>query len=180
MFQCDVFGNTKHFDGTLFRFPFRTHQTAEQSKISKEVYLKERIDKLIETFCKEAMTMMIFLHKLAIASISLHKLQQQGNTKCLLQVSKKQIRPQRFVPSLVKIFQDNFQKDLLSAFLSSCQVREFTIKCGKYEDHWMVISCLGDGESLKVTYSSKKQKHSVHWEKLLLNLILYCCLHVSP
>ena len=156
IFQCDVFGNTKYFDGTLFRFPFRTRQTAEQSKISKEVFLKKRINKLIETFSMKTTTMMIFLHKLT--SISLHELQQHGNTRCLLQVSKEQIQPEPVAQSLVKIFKDNFQTDSASTVLSHCQVREFTIKSGKSEDHWMMISCLGDGESLKIASSSKDKK----------------------
>ena len=156
MFQCDVFGNTKYYNGTLFRFPFRTNQTAEQSRISQEVYLKERIDKLIETFCEKATTMMIFLHKLS--SISLHELQQQGSIKCLLQVNKEQIRSEPVAPSLVKIFKDNLQTDSASTILLNCQVRESIIKSNKSEDHWKVISCLGDSESLKIACSPEEKK----------------------
>ena len=180
IFECDVFGKAKHFDGTLFRFPFRTQQAAEQSKISQEVFdSRERIDQLIKKFCNEATKMVMFLHKLKY--ISLHELKEQDNMKCLLQVYKeqmkpevnvssliqefkvykKQIKPDDNVSSLVQDFKNEFQTDLASntCTLSSCQVREFTIKSsGKSEDRWMVISCLGDGESLKIACSSEEEK----------------------
>ena len=154
IFQCDVFGDAKQCDGTLFRLPFRTEQTAKHSRISQEFYSKERIDKLIKVFCSKAKTMLMFLHKLK--SISLFELKQQSNMKCLLQVNKEPVKSEVNV-SLVQMFKDNFQTGL-ALTLPSCQVREFFIMSNKSKECWMVSSCLGDSKSLEIACSSEEDK----------------------
>ena len=91
LFHCDVFSETKYFDGTLFRLPFRTKQTARKSKISQEVYLKERIDRVVKMVCNKASAMLMFLHN--IKSISLYELRQQKAMECLLHVERGQTQP---------------------------------------------------------------------------------------
>ena len=153
--RCDVFGNSRHYDGTLFRFPFRTEQTAKQSRISQEYFSKERVDKLIKMFCNKAKTMVMFLHKLK--SISLFELKQQGNMKCLLQVNKEPMKPEVNV-SLVQVFKDSFETGSAMTTLPSCQVRVFSIMSHKSKEYWMVSSCLGNGKSLEIAYSPEEEK----------------------
>ena len=152
IFQCNVFGSSKNYDGTLFRFPFRTSQGAKRSKIKQESYSKERIDKLIKTFCKKAKTMMMFLHKLN--SISLFEIKHQRDMECLLQVTKEPL----VNVSLVQKFKDSFQTGLAVTTVPSCQVRRFSITSNKSKEPWIVSSCIGDGKSLKIALSSNEEK----------------------
>ena len=143
----DVFSKAKNFTGTLFRLPFRTEQTGRKSKISQEVYTKERINKLIKTVCNKASTMLMFLHN--IKSISLYEIQQTSAKKCLLHVEREQTQPGISAP-LVQLFKSNFQKVSTS---ENCQIRKFVIKSVNSQDHWMVTSCLGSGRSLEIAQS---------------------------
>ena len=147
LFHCDIFTKAKHFNGTLFRLPFRTEQTAQKSKISQEVYLKERIDKVIKMVCKKASVMLMFLHN--IKSISLYELKQHSTIKCLLHVERGQTEPKAPVP-LVQLFKSSFKINLAS---NNCQVKKFFIRSVKSEEYWMVISSLGSGKSLEIARS---------------------------
>ena len=147
LFQCDCFGETRNFNGTIFWLPFRTKQTAGKSKISQQVYLKERIDKLIKMVCNQASAMLMFLHN--INSISVYEIKQENIMECLLHIEREQTQPKLSVP-LVQLFKSNSQKVLA---LTDCQTRKFIIKSDESEDHWMVISCLGDGKSLEIARS---------------------------
>ena len=145
LFHCDILSKSKHVNGTLFRLPFRTEQTAQKSKISHEIYLKERINKLVKMVRNKAPTMLMFLHK--IKSISLYEIRQPtaASMERLLHVERTQTQPKVDV-SLIQLFKSSPQA-------SKCQVRNFTIKSVKFEDHWMVISSLGDGKSLEIAQS---------------------------
>ena len=145
LFHCDILSKSKHVNGTLFRLPFRTEQTAQKSKISHEIYLKERINKLVKMVRNKAPAMLMFLHK--IKSISLYEIRQPtaGSMERLLHVERTQTQPKVDV-SLVQLFKSSPQT-------SKCQVRNFTIKSVKFEDHWIVISSLGDGKSLEIAQS---------------------------
>jgi sacsin len=59
-FGCDVLGS-RPFDGTLFRFPLRTPQQAERSKLSKQAHPVETMREQLETFAREAPAMLLFL-----------------------------------------------------------------------------------------------------------------------
>ena len=147
LFHCDVFSKTKHFNGTLFRLPFRTKQIAQKSKISQEIYGKERIDKVAKMVREKASEMLMFLSK--INSISLYELKQQGPMECLLHVEREQKQPKDLAP-LVQLFKSNFSKNLTTQY----QVRKFFIRSVRSKDNWMVISCLGSGRSLEIAQSS--------------------------
>ena len=165
VFHCDVFEETRNFNGTLFRFPFRTEQMARKSKISQEVYLKERIDEVVKMVCNEASAMLMFLHN--IKSISLYELKQSAmDPECLLHVEREQIEPRVLVP-LVQSFKCNFQKVLTN----NCQLRKFSIKYDKSVDYWMVTSCIGDGKSLVIAQSFEgRQKGLCPFGEIALKL----------
>ena len=170
LFHCDVFGETRSFNGTLFRLPFRTEQMARKSKINQQVYMKRRIDEVIKMVCNEASAMLMFLHN--IKSISLYELKQQSAMECLLHVEREQTEPRVLVP-LVQLFKYNFQKVLTT----NCQVRKFFIKSDKSVDYWMVTSCLGDGKSLEIAQSFEgRQKGLCPFGEIAIKLdpILLC------
>ena len=62
LFECDVFNLTKDgFPGTLFRFPFRTSETAKRSEICREVNNHESIKRLLQDFRNQAPYLTLFL-----------------------------------------------------------------------------------------------------------------------
>ena len=60
IFGCKVLGALKEFDGTLFRFPFRS----EASEISKRVFQREQIDQLKDVLINQEDTLLVFLQHL--------------------------------------------------------------------------------------------------------------------
>ena len=145
LFDCNVlFG--KRFNATLFRFPFRTEQTASKSKICNEGYGNERVNNIVKKFCDEAKKMLTFLSNLKSISLFEIKSGSQSDMKRLLHVEK-------HVPSgtdsLIKLFNKNPQNTV------NCMQRDFTIKFNDsdHEDHWMVTSCLGTDESFEIACS---------------------------
>ncbi|XP_028392629.1 sacsin-like [Dendronephthya gigantea] len=61
MFGCDMSGTGPfHFDGTLFRLPFRTTEQARESEISNEPCTPENVNNLIKSLRKSALTLLLF------------------------------------------------------------------------------------------------------------------------
>ena len=60
IFGCKVLGALKEFDGTLFRFPFRS----EASEISTRVFQREQIDQLKDVLINQGDTLLVFLQHL--------------------------------------------------------------------------------------------------------------------
>ena len=121
---------------------------ARKSKISKEIYSKERIVKVVKMVCNEASAMLMFLHN--IKSISLYELKQQGAMECLLHVERLSEQMQPKIVPLIQSFKCNVQ-NVLSTI--NCQVRKFLIKSVNSVNYWMVTSCLGEGKSLEIAQS---------------------------
>ena len=139
------------FNATLFRFPFRTEQTASKSKICNESYGDERVNNIVKKFCNEAKKMLTFLNNLK--SISLSEIKQDDCIKYLLDVKKQDKSLE--TDSLVKSFKSNPQ----GCF--NPKQRHFVIKSSNsdHDDQWVVTSCVGDGKSLEIACSSEgKQK----------------------
>jgi sacsin len=55
------FTGKDNFPGTLFRFPLRTPELAEESDISKSPYTEQSVHNLIASFKKEAPLALLFL-----------------------------------------------------------------------------------------------------------------------
>ena len=150
LFDCKILqGNS--FNATLFRFPFRTEQTASKSKICNESYGDERINNIVKKFFDEAKKMLTFLSNLK--SVSLSEIKQDDCINCLMHVEK-QYESMETV-SLVKSFNSNPQISVTP------KQRRFVIKTSNSDqkDHWVVSSCIGDGKSLEIACSSEgKQK----------------------
>ena len=62
VFGCDVFNlQGDGYQGTIFRFPFRNHNTSKRSKICKEVYTKNKVDYLVSDLKKQSNELLLFL-----------------------------------------------------------------------------------------------------------------------
>ena len=62
LFGCDVFNlSGSGFQGTLFRFPFRSSKTANKSSISREVNDRRSVVRLIQNFREQASYLLLFL-----------------------------------------------------------------------------------------------------------------------
>ena len=82
IFGCKVLGVRKEFDGTLFRFPFRS----EASEISTRVFQREQIDQLKDVLISQGDTLLVFLQHLR--RIELYELcEGQDHTNPTLLVS---------------------------------------------------------------------------------------------
>nr|XP_057935271.1 sacsin isoform X2 [Doryrhamphus excisus] len=82
-----MFGSSEHtiedgsFHGTLFRFPLRT----KPSQLSGNLYNKEKVLELFESFKADADTVLLFLK--SIQTVSLHVRESDGTERMLFQVT---------------------------------------------------------------------------------------------
>ena len=82
IFGCKVLGAMEGFDGTLFRFPFRS----EASELSQKVFQREQIDQLKDVLINQGDTLLVFLQHLR--RIELYELcEGQDHTNPTLLVS---------------------------------------------------------------------------------------------
>ena len=80
------------FDGTLFRFPFRTQELAEKSEISSTVIDQSNVAHLTAMLYSAADTLLVFLRN--VTNIELYELQPNShpsNMEQLLSVTKKRL-----------------------------------------------------------------------------------------
>ena len=85
VFGCNVLGAQEGFDGTLFRFPFRS----EASVISERVFRREQICQLKEVLMSQADTLLVFLHHLRkIEMYELCEGQDHTNPSLLVSLEK--------------------------------------------------------------------------------------------
>ena len=84
-FLHDLFGSedclrSRHFDGTVFRFPLR--RDGRQSRLSKTVYDEKKVRNLFDMFEKEAHVFLLFLNN--IQKIEVYEKQDQNSQPQLL------------------------------------------------------------------------------------------------
>ena len=84
IFGCDMSGTGKfHFEGTLFRLPFRTSTEAQESKISKEPYTRENVNNLVKSLTESAATLLLFTQN--VKEVRVFEIQKNSNPKKSLQ-----------------------------------------------------------------------------------------------
>ena len=97
IFECNILGSTTEYDGTLFRFPFRT-AAQKNSGICQKVFDEGRINAMKETFEKSADLLPVFLqHVKSIELWELHK-NAKDPTKMKLLMSVERDTPRSFQP----------------------------------------------------------------------------------
>lgn len=65
-FGCDM---QNPYDGTLFRFPLRSVQQAEDSRLSRQLYTEDDMSLLLYELYLEAVTAMLFLKNIEVIEI---------------------------------------------------------------------------------------------------------------
>ena len=86
VFGCDIFNLTEDgYEGTLFRFPFRSFFTSKTSDISPKIFNKVGVDKLVDSLKEQKFELLLFLKH--VKKITLYELPE--GEKRLSKMSKK-------------------------------------------------------------------------------------------
>ena len=149
VFQCNVLGSTTEYNGTLFRFPFRT-AAQKDSEICQEVFDEGRINAMKETFEKSADLLPVFLQH--VKSIELWELQKNAKdpTKMKLLMSVERDAPRSFQP--LQVFNTGKNSGSLPQYTST---EQFCIVSKK-------LSAKVSPGSVKKSTSEKKAKKHVN------------------
>ena len=80
LFGCDMTGEgTFHFEGTLFRLPFRTSEQAKDSDISKEPYTADNVNNLVKSLKESASTLLLFAQN--VKEVRVFEISKNSNLK---------------------------------------------------------------------------------------------------
>ena len=83
LFGCDMTGTgTFHFDGTLFRLPFRTTEQAQESDISDEPYTRDNVNNLIKSLKESAASLLLFTQN--VKEVRVFEIRKDSNPKTSL------------------------------------------------------------------------------------------------
>ncbi|XP_028392630.1 sacsin-like [Dendronephthya gigantea] len=83
MFGCDMSGSdTFHFEGTLFRLPFRTAKQANESEISEKPSKPEDVKFLIQSLKESASTLLLFTQN--VKEVRLFEIPKKSNPRMCL------------------------------------------------------------------------------------------------
>ena len=180
---------TFHFEGTLFRFPFRTDEQARRSELSENPYTKDHMRNVLDSLKENASTLLLFaqnVKKVRVFEIprDSHPINALGEP--IISISKE-------VETL--LYSNCADRDGKGTFIRNCSnwfsnqrnamyqdedaegprrtellkisvsVKESmvgnTIEAPKQQDTWLVNSCYGSGASLRVAESENGRKHSL-------------------
>ncbi|KAM9321383.1 sacsin isoform 3-T3 [Gastrophryne carolinensis] len=139
----NIFGSTKetftegYFNGTFFRFPLRL----QPSMLSSNLYNKEKVLELYESFRADADTVLLFLKN--VQKVSLHVREADGSEKLIFRVTASENK-------LLKHERPNSIKILGSATDSYCKgVPSNSVTCVTYH-----VNIVVEDESVKETQTS--------------------------
>ena len=80
LFGCDMTSaDTFHFEGTLFRLPFRTTIQAQKSEISKDPYTRDNVNNLIKSLKESAATLLLFAQN--VKEVRVFEIRENFNLK---------------------------------------------------------------------------------------------------
>ena len=143
IFGCKVLGALKEFDGTLFRFPFRS----ETSEISMRVFQREQIDQLKDVLINQGDTLLVFLQHLR--RIELYELcegQDHTNPTLLVCLEKDICRS----VNLLEQFKDAVEHGRRMAHYTTTQQFTLTkreVAAQPSSTTWLVASAVGHNDS---------------------------------
>ena len=189
LFGCDMTGtDTFHFEGTLFRLPFRTTIQAQESEISKDPYTRNNVNNLMKSLKESASTLLLFAQNvkevrffeigknsnlkksLGRPIISVTKsvekiLHSNDSDKCgegtILQNSSTWLLKSRN-SRMVGISEGPRRTELLKINVSMVEPHLNEVsQAVPTEDTWLVNSCAGGGSSLYVAQSVEGIRNGV-------------------
>ena len=113
VFGCKILGSTVEYNGTLFRFPFRT-EAQSGSELSRVTFNNQKIKEMKESFMSSAHLLPVFLQH--VKKIELWELEgnekHPQNMKMVLSVERD--TPRSFQP--LEVFKDNRDSDSLPQY----------------------------------------------------------------
>jgi len=155
---CEMFGFNltkmkEGYNGTLFRFPFRNDNTAAKSKISNVIHDKQRVEELCNSLKESAPELLLFLQH--VQKVSLYEIEVNSgveNMNVILSVTKTLKSNTIIGSTLIEQYRlglSNLQSHEKKIFKIESFVNQESCR-----NYWMVISCLGSGESRTLAQSS--------------------------
>ena len=154
LFECNIFDlKSSGLQGTLFRFPFRSLSTSQNSKICKTIYDRERVATLVQALKQQSYELILFLK--CIKKVSLYELEEGCNpsaaqevfsVQCTVGSSAKRVE-------LIKNCDGPGDKSCLTRF--NIEVHDHT-KDMRSTSTWVVSSAIGTRPSDKqYSYQAK-------------------------
>jgi sacsin len=163
-------GETFHYQGTLFRFPFRTECEAEKSDICETDYNSSKVNEIVVTLQRNASLLLLFTQN--VKHVELHELGSTGNPQdtTLVFSINKEIQKTNAVsePSYIQQCSEWWQKKLLKELpLDEAPSRLEQVKIVKTESPstitsmvdsrtWLVAYCVGKDRS--ITFAAEDGK----------------------
>ncbi len=189
LFGCDMTGTgTFHFEGTLFRLPFRTTTQAQESEISKDPYTRHNVNNLMKSLKESASTLLLFAQNvkevrvfeigknsnlkksLGRPIISVTKsvekiLHSNDSDKCgegtILQNSSTWLLKSRN-SGMVGILEGPRRTELLKINVSMAEAHPNEVsQAVRTEDTWLVNACTGGKSSFQVAQSIDGKRNAV-------------------
>jgi sacsin len=179
VFDCNAMQTSDgfYYDGTLFRFPFRTASQASSSDICKTAYGRDRIEAIVSSLCECATTLLIFSqHIKEVEVYELDGSKQPDEMQLVLSVNKPSVQPFRrqvvnneepFIKQCSKWWTKYRESQIQSPeFPSGCELVNIVTtkepselsRCDRRyssDQMWFVVSASGTDASLKIARSPK-------------------------
>ena len=167
VFECKTAlnnGEKFHFQGTLFRFSFRTECEAKNSKICETVYNPSKVKEIVRSLQRNASLLLLFTQN--VKHVELHELgptENPQNTTLVLSINK-EIQNTSTVPSYIKQCSEWWQNKLKHLPLDEAPSRLEQVKIVMMENPstvtntetslansctWLVAYCVGKDRSIK-------------------------------
>ena len=140
-----------YYEGTLFRFPFRTAAQARTSDISKTAYGNDRTQAIVSDLCECASTLLIFSQYVKEVEVyELYESSQPDQMRSVLSVNK---------PAVEAFRQQGINN--VEPFIKQCskwweQYREFQMPCTEYPFGCELVTIITTKEPSELNRSNHK------------------------
>ena len=165
-------GEKFHFEGTLFRFSFRTESEAKNSEICETIYNPSKVEEIVRTLQRNASLLLLFTQN--VKHVELHELGPTENpqyTTLVLSINK-EIQNTGTVPSYIKQCSEWWQNKLKHLPLDEAPSRLEQVRIVMMENPstitdtktslgnsctWLVAYCVGKDRSIKFAAEEGKK-----------------------
>ena len=189
LFGFDMTGSSDfHFKGTLFRLPFRTAKQAQESKVSKEPYSRDKLNILMKSLKESAATVLLFtqnVQEVQVFEIAKSSKPETSLKRPLIRIGKSVEKVlhtndadrsgagtilQNSSAWLLKSRESKMvcesevprRTELLKIDISMAKSELYEVsKVVQEEDRWIVNSCAGSKSSLQVAQSDEGVTNAV-------------------
>ena len=171
-----------HYDGTLFRFPFRTSQEAEKSEICKSVYDEVKVKRMVRTLKKNASLLLLYTQHVKVVELyQVGREESPRDMKLVLSITRRETESVHTTGlsinlSFIEECSQWWKKKLTSSNtpeVGPSRSEHLTIKVKQMAsnltgirkqsvntDTWLVTSCVGKESSVRLA-SGEGKKHGL-------------------